>query len=69
MKELSKDGKREDQWKDRRTVVEGRIEGRIDARGVKGIWHDIGYFIEFMSIHMESILPQIDISASCDMIQ
>ena len=59
MKELSKDGKRKDQWKDRRTEGEGRIKGRIDAQGVQGIWHDIGNFIEFMSIHMESILPQI----------
>ena len=44
MKELSKDGKRKDQWKDRRTGGEGRIKGRIDAQGVKGIWHDISNF-------------------------
>ena len=43
LKELSKDGKRKDQWKDRRTGGERRIRGRIDAQGVKGIWHDIGY--------------------------
>ena len=69
MKELSKDGKRRDQWKDRRTGGERRIRGRIDAQGMKGIWHDIGYFIEFMSIHMESILPQIDVSASSEIMQ
>ena len=69
LKELSKEGKRKDQWKDRRTGGEGRIKGRIDAQGVKGIWHDISNFTEFMSIHMESILAQVDISTSCDTIQ
>ena len=54
MKELSKDGKRKDQWKDRRTGGERRINGRIDAQGLKGIWHNIGCLIKFMSIHMES---------------